>query len=139
MVKQQRRTDRCFLPAATRVGFPVGRVQRRSPLTHQQVLGRKWMESGTGYSFSTKEEDIGDDGRSQHSDVGSNGSSGAAESKRPRVDGTEEAAALTNREKLPVSCGQPGSESSSTAAERGLTEGHDPAEQCTWRKLRRRS
>ncbi|XP_070761011.1 cdkn1a interacting zinc finger protein 1b [Enoplosus armatus] len=102
MVKQQRRADRCFVAAAgnsvTRVRFPVGPVQRRRPLT-RQVSGRKWVGSGTGSSDSwpccsstTTEEE---------------------ETRRARLDGTEEAAALTNRGKVPGSCGQPGSESCS--------------------------
>ncbi|CAK6981804.1 cdkn1a interacting zinc finger protein 1b isoform X2 [Scomber scombrus] len=114
MVKQQRRTDRCFLPAAAQVRFPVGRVQRRSPLT-QQVSGRKWAGPGAGCGSSTTEEDGGDEGRSQRGDAGSDGGSGETEPKRARVDGlNDEAAAPTNREKLPVSCDQPRSESGST-------------------------
>ncbi|KAM9360863.1 cdkn1a interacting zinc finger protein 1b [Symphorus nematophorus] len=114
MVKQQqRRTDRCFVPAAvntvTRVRFPVGPVQRRAPLT-QQVSGRKWAGPGTGSSdrtTATEEEEGGDPGPD-------GGDSGETETKRARMDGPEQTAALTNRDKAPGSCGQPGSESGST-------------------------
>ncbi|XP_044053354.1 cdkn1a interacting zinc finger protein 1b isoform X2 [Siniperca chuatsi] len=116
MVKQQRRADRCFVPAAvnsvTRVRFPVGPVQRRQALTHQ-VSGRKWAGLGSGgsdgrpcCSATTTEEESGA--------PGPDGGSGETEAKRARADGTEEAAALTNREKVPGSCGQPGSEGGST-------------------------
>uniref|UniRef100_A0A3Q1FDA7 Cip1-interacting zinc finger protein-like n=1 Tax=Acanthochromis polyacanthus TaxID=80966 RepID=A0A3Q1FDA7_9TELE len=85
MVKQPRRTDRCFLPAAgsgvSRVRFPV----RLPP--PQQV---------TGSSAATTEEET----------PGGPGSDGASvEAKRARPDGGEEAAALTNREKASGSCG----------------------------------
>ncbi|KAI3373015.1 hypothetical protein L3Q82_023450, partial [Scortum barcoo] len=108
MVRQQRRTDRCFLPAAvSTVRFPVGPVQRRQ--THQ-VSGRKWAGSGTESSdrpccsSATTEEE-----KREATPEG-----GAAETKRARLDGSEEASALTNREKIPGSCGQPGSEGCST-------------------------
>ncbi|XP_031158038.1 cdkn1a interacting zinc finger protein 1b [Sander lucioperca] len=100
MVKQQRRTDRCFVPAAgnsvTWVRFPVGPVHRR----HLQQVDRN-----NPHSSITTEEERGDPGPDE----------GSGETKRARLDRTEEAAALTNREKVPGSCGQPGSESCSTA------------------------
>lgn len=114
MVRQQRRADRCFVPAAvnsvTRVRFHVGPVQRRRPMT-RQVSGRKWAGSGRSdgrpcCSSATTEE--------ERKDPGSDGGSGAAQTKKARLDGSEDAAALTNREKVPGSCGQPGSESCST-------------------------
>ncbi|XP_051258728.1 cdkn1a interacting zinc finger protein 1b isoform X2 [Dicentrarchus labrax] len=108
MVKQQQRADsslcspcRCFVPAAvnsvTRVRFPVGPVQQRQPLT--QVSGRKWAGpgscgSGPCCSSATTEEERG----------------GSGETKRARMDGTQEAAAPTNRERVPGSGGQPGSD-----------------------------
>lgn len=95
MVKQQRRTDGCVVPAAvnsvTWVRFPVGPVHRRHL---QQVDGTTTTEEETG--------DPGPDG-------------GSGETKRARLDRTEESPALTNRENVPGSCGQPGSESCSTA------------------------
>ncbi|XP_041793682.1 cdkn1a interacting zinc finger protein 1b [Chelmon rostratus] len=113
MVKQPRRTDRCFVPAVmngvTRVRFPVGLSQPRQPVTHQ-VSGRKWAGSGTGStdnrlccSSTTTEEERGD--------PGADGGSGETETKRARLDRTEEAAGPANRERVPGSCGQPGSES----------------------------
>ncbi|XP_075938627.1 cdkn1a interacting zinc finger protein 1b isoform X2 [Anarhichas minor] len=96
MVKQ--RADRCFIPAAassvTWVRFPVGPVHRRH-------LPTQPVDS----SSSTTEEERGEPG--PHG--------GPGETKRARLDGAEEAAALTNREKVPASCDQPGSESGSTA------------------------
>ncbi|KAK5871761.1 hypothetical protein PBY51_004622 [Eleginops maclovinus] len=89
MVKQQRRTDRSFDPAAgssvPRVRFPAAcPVPRRS--------------SGT------TEEERGDPGAAR----------GSAETKRPRLEGgTEEAPAI--RERAPGSCDQPGGESCSPA------------------------
>ncbi|XP_040897952.1 cdkn1a interacting zinc finger protein 1b isoform X2 [Toxotes jaculatrix] len=113
MVKQQRRTDRCFLPAAgnsvAQVRFPVGPVQRRQTPPYQGS-GRKWVASGTGSTESrqycsssiTTEEERGDDS----GDLGPDGGSG--ETKRAKLDGTEEPAAPT-----PRSCDQPASESCS--------------------------
>ncbi|XP_031697568.1 cip1-interacting zinc finger protein-like isoform X1 [Anarrhichthys ocellatus] len=96
MVKQ--RADRCFIPAAassvTGVRFPVGPVHRRH-------LPTQPVDS----SSSTTEEERGEPG--PHG--------GPGETKRARLDGAVEAAALTNREKVPASCDQSGSESSSTA------------------------
>ncbi|GLD68465.1 cip1-interacting zinc finger protein-like protein, partial [Lates japonicus] len=98
MVKQQRRTDRCFIPAAgntvAQVRFPVGPIQRRQPPPHQ-VSGRKWAGSGTGSadsrqhcgSSTTTEEERGGEG----GDPGPDGGSG--ETKRARLDRAEEAAA----------------------------------------------
>ncbi|XP_022620486.1 cip1-interacting zinc finger protein-like isoform X2 [Seriola dumerili] len=113
MVKQQRRADRCVLPAAghsvAQVRFPVVPVQRRQPSPHQ-VAGRKWSGSVTGTdgrqfcSSSTTEEERGD----AHGDPGPDGGSG--ETKRARLDGAEASAAP-----VPGSCDQPGSESCSTA------------------------
>ncbi|KAF3695299.1 Cip1-interacting zinc finger protein [Channa argus] len=117
MVKQQRRTDRCFLPAAgstvTRVQFPVGPIQRRLPPS-QQVSGRKRVGQGTGCadsrpcssttSITTEEE---------REDLGPDGGSGETESKRAKLDGCEEAAALTNTDKVLGSCGQPADDVSS--------------------------
>ncbi|XP_018549003.1 cdkn1a interacting zinc finger protein 1b [Lates calcarifer] len=113
MVKQQRRTDRCFIPAAgntvAQVRFPVGPIQRRQPPPHQ-VSGRKWVGSGTGSadgrqhcgsSTTTEEERRGEGG-----DPGPDGGSG--ETKRARLDGAEEAAAQVSG-----SCDQPAAESSS--------------------------
>ncbi|XP_030274125.1 cip1-interacting zinc finger protein-like isoform X1 [Sparus aurata] len=116
MVRQQRRADRCFVPATVngvaRVRFPLGPVHRRPPLTHQ-VSSRKWAGSATGSSDSrpscssnTTEEDGGDPGPD----------GGSGETKRARLEGTDEPAALTNRERVPGSCGQPGSESCSTGS-----------------------
>ncbi|XP_070820872.1 cdkn1a interacting zinc finger protein 1b [Chaetodon trifascialis] len=114
MVKQQRRANRCFVPAVvnsvTQVRFPVGLVQRSRPLTHQ-VSGRKWAGPGTGSSDSqlccsststTTEEERGD--------PAPNGCPGETDTKRARLDGAEEA----NRDRVPGSCGQPGSESCCT-------------------------
>ncbi|XP_028434371.1 cdkn1a interacting zinc finger protein 1b isoform X2 [Perca flavescens] len=101
MVKQQRRTDRCFVPAAgnsvTWVCFPVGPVHRR----HLQQV-----DSNNPHSSITTEEERGDPGGPDE---------GSGETKRARLDRTEEAAALTSRDRVPGSCGQPGSESCSTA------------------------
>ncbi|XP_071328436.1 cip1-interacting zinc finger protein-like isoform X2 [Trachinotus anak] len=115
MVKQQRRADRCFLPAAgnsvAQVRFPVGLVQRRQP-SPQQVSGRKWAGPGTGSaesqqncssSTTTEEKKRGD----ECGDPGPDGGSG--ETKRARLDGPEESPAL-----VPGSCDQPGNESCST-------------------------
>ncbi|KAA8592851.1 hypothetical protein FQN60_018306 [Etheostoma spectabile] len=105
MVKQQRRTDRCFVPAAgnsvTWVRFPVGPVQRR----HLQQVDRN-----NPHSPITTEEEREDPGPDEVS----------GDTKRARLDRTEDAAALTNREKVPGSCGQPGSESCPTAGGVGL-------------------
>ncbi|XP_035529291.1 cip1-interacting zinc finger protein-like, partial [Morone saxatilis] len=91
MVRQQRRADRCFVPAAvnsvTRVRFPVGPVQRRQPLTQVRPC----------CSSATTEEEGGDPGPD----------GGSGETKRARMDGTQDAAAPTNRERVPGSGGQP--------------------------------
>lgn len=76
----------------------------------RQVSGRKWAGSGRSdgrpcCSSATTEE--------ERADPGSDGGSGEAQTKKARLDGSEDAAALTNREKVPGSCGQPGSESCS--------------------------
>ncbi|XP_034398471.1 cdkn1a interacting zinc finger protein 1b [Cyclopterus lumpus] len=82
MVRQQ---GRCFVPTGqsgvTWVRVPVDPAQRR-----QQVNGSPTTEEERG--------EPGPDG-------------GPGETKRPRLDGTEEAAALTNRERASGSCGQP--------------------------------
>ncbi|XP_077942645.1 cip1-interacting zinc finger protein isoform X2 [Gasterosteus aculeatus] len=96
MVKQQR-ADRCFPPDAgssvSWVRIPVVPVYRR-PLLTQRVNGSATTEEERGAP--------GPDG-------------GPGETKRARLDGTEEAAALTNRERVSGSCDQPGRQSSSTA------------------------
>ncbi|KAK2838180.1 hypothetical protein Q5P01_015392 [Channa striata] len=108
MVRPQRRTDRCFQPAAgntvTWVQFPVCPVQRRPP-PPQQASGRKRVGPGTACADSrpcsssiTTEEERGD--------LLPHGVSGETESKRVRLDGGEEADALTNRDKVLGSCGQ---------------------------------
>ncbi|XP_026199633.1 cdkn1a interacting zinc finger protein 1b [Anabas testudineus] len=122
MVKQQRRTDRCFLPAAgnsvARVQFPVCPVQRRQP-PPQQVSGRKLVGSGTGgadvrpcsstSSSTTTEEERGA--------PGTDGGSGEMESKRMRLDGCEEAAGLSSRDKVLGSCAEPADGDQQVAAE----------------------
>ncbi|KAM7018098.1 cdkn1a interacting zinc finger protein 1b [Tautogolabrus adspersus] len=116
MVKQQRRTERCLVPAAmnnvTQVQFPVGPAQRRPP-TNQQVSGRKWACSGmrkadssTSYSSTTTEDDSGD--------PGPDGDSGRMESKRARLDRPQDSEAVTSKEKVPGSNWEPGSESGYT-------------------------
>ncbi|XP_037339467.2 cdkn1a interacting zinc finger protein 1b isoform X2 [Pungitius pungitius] len=96
MVKQHR-ARRCFSSAAgnsvSLVRIPVVPVYRRH-LQTQRVNGS-----------ATTEEERGEPGPD----------GGPGEMKRARLDGTEEAAALTNREKVSGSCDQPGSQSSSTA------------------------
>ncbi|XP_059192185.1 cdkn1a interacting zinc finger protein 1b [Centropristis striata] len=94
MVKQQRRADRSFLPAAgdsvARVRFPVSPLHRRN----------------FPHSSNTTEEERGD-------------AAADGETKRARMDGRDEAAALTNREAAPGSCGQTGSENCSTTGRGG--------------------
>ncbi|XP_049906144.1 cdkn1a interacting zinc finger protein 1b [Epinephelus moara] len=103
MVKQQRRSDRCFVPVSggcnsvMQVQFPVGLIQRKHLLTQQGSA------TGSCSSSSTEEE---------RGEIAGGGGGGT---KRARLDGSEEAAALTNRERVSGSCGQPGSESCSTA------------------------
>ncbi|XP_069579962.1 cdkn1a interacting zinc finger protein 1b [Brachyistius frenatus] len=96
MVKQLRRTDRCFLPVAgssvTRVRFPVSPAQRRLPPPQKSGTGS--ADGWPSCSSTTTEEERGD-----------RGGSGETESKRVRVNGSEEAAALTNKQRVPVSCG----------------------------------
>ncbi|KAM3611596.1 uncharacterized protein V6R79_021050 [Siganus canaliculatus] len=124
MVRQQRRPDRCLLPASVSDRLPVNSAQR--PPTHQvkhpdpgpsglQGTGPLWtLKRDTGSSDSrpcctpptTEEDDKG---------PGPGGGSGEPETKRARLDRAEEAAALTSRKKALGSCDHPGSESGSSA------------------------
>lgn len=104
MVKQQRRTDRCLIPA---VRFPVDPTWRRHPTP--QASGKLSMGSATGScdggpsSSSIKAEE----------ENGPEGDSGETETKRARLNGPE-AAALTKEEKLLKPNIPAGSESSSS-------------------------
>ncbi|XP_026177848.1 cdkn1a interacting zinc finger protein 1b isoform X2 [Mastacembelus armatus] len=116
MGKQQRRTDRCFLHspgnAVSRVQFPVGPVQKRQP-PPQQVSGRKWAGPGTGSADSWPCSSSSTTTEKERGDPGPAGGLGELESKRAKLDGSEEAVLLTNKEKDQGSCGQPGSNSCS--------------------------
>ncbi|KAM8885660.1 cdkn1a interacting zinc finger protein 1b isoform 2-T2 [Spinachia spinachia] len=93
MVKQQS-ADRCFSGnSVSWTRIPVAPVYRRHLVT-RQVNGS-----------TTTEEKRGEPGPA----------GGPGETKRARLDRTEEAAALTNRAKVSGSCDQPGSQRSSTA------------------------
>ncbi|XP_017292079.1 cdkn1a interacting zinc finger protein 1b isoform X1 [Kryptolebias marmoratus] len=101
MVKQTRRTDRCFLPAAggsvAKVRFPVSPSQRGLP-PPQQVSGSGSSDGRPRCSAAATEEK----GRSHAGGQGSDGGSGEPESKRGRQERNEEAAGLTNRGKAYV-------------------------------------
>ncbi|TKS65899.1 Zinc finger protein 1 [Collichthys lucidus] len=103
---------------------------RRRHRDYVQVSGRKWAGSGTGSSdrwpccsSATTEEERGD--------AGPDGGSGEMEAKRTRLDGSVSApstgctedATLTNRERVPGSCDEPGSESCSTGSASGVSDG----------------
>ncbi|XP_060927621.1 cdkn1a interacting zinc finger protein 1b isoform X2 [Limanda limanda] len=114
MVKQQRRTDRCFLPAAgnraAQVRFRAGPTPRRPaagvdpphPSLCPQGSGRQWACSGTGSAHRTTEEERG----APQGVLGPDGGSG--EPKRARLDGVAESSLV------PASCDQAANESSST-------------------------
>ncbi|XP_074526701.1 cdkn1a interacting zinc finger protein 1b isoform X2 [Halichoeres trimaculatus] len=91
MVKQQRRTDRCLIPS---VRFPVDPTWRRHPTT-PQASGKSSMGSEEGKRAE--------------------GGSGESETKRARLKGPEEAAALINEDRLLKSYIAAGSESGSSS------------------------
>uniref|UniRef100_A0A1A7WY36 Cdkn1a interacting zinc finger protein 1b n=1 Tax=Iconisemion striatum TaxID=60296 RepID=A0A1A7WY36_9TELE len=107
MVRQTRRTDRCFLPAAggsvPSVQFPVSPAQRAQP-PPPQVSGSESSDSWLRCSTTTIEEQWRTGGRSHAEGPGSDPGSGEPQSKQARWEGNQEAAALTNRDKIPGSC-----------------------------------
>nr|XP_020450931.1 cip1-interacting zinc finger protein-like isoform X2 [Monopterus albus] len=117
MVKQQRKTDRCFLPAAgnnvARVQFPVGPIHSAPP-PPQQVSRRKWVGTGTENADSQLcSSSATTTAAEERGDLKADRGSGEMGPKRARLDGSEEAAPLTSREQVLGSCDQPGSESCS--------------------------
>uniref|UniRef100_A0A3P9N4K3 Cip1-interacting zinc finger protein-like n=1 Tax=Poecilia reticulata TaxID=8081 RepID=A0A3P9N4K3_POERE len=107
MVRQIRRMDRCFLPAAgggvAKVRFPAGPPAQQAPGS---------CDARPHGSRAAAREKRAADGRSQGGQ-GSDGGSGEAQLKRARQNGTEAAAALTNRSKAPGSCDPAGDGSGS--------------------------
>ncbi|XP_047237673.1 cdkn1a interacting zinc finger protein 1b [Girardinichthys multiradiatus] len=114
MVRQTRRTDRCFLPAAgggvAKVRFPVSPGQRVL-LPAQQALGSSDIRPHC--RSSTAGVARGTDGRSQAGGPGPNGGSGESQLKRSRENGNEASAALHSRTKAPRSCDPAGDGSGS--------------------------
>ncbi|XP_014330146.2 cip1-interacting zinc finger protein-like [Xiphophorus maculatus] len=104
MVRQTRRTDRCFLPAAgggvSKVRFPAGPPAQQAPGSCD----------ARPHSSAAAREKRAADGWSQGGQ-GSDGGTGEVQLKRARQNGTEEAAALANRNKAPGSC-DPGGDGS---------------------------
>ncbi|MEQ2271849.1 hypothetical protein XENORESO_010205, partial [Xenotaenia resolanae] len=110
MVRQTRRTDRCFLPAAgggvAKVRFPVSPGQRVLPPAQQaSALGSSDIKPHC--SSSTAGVARATDGRSQA------GGSGESQLKRSRENGNEASAALRSRTKAPRSCDPAGDGSGS--------------------------
>ncbi|XP_054895598.1 cdkn1a interacting zinc finger protein 1b [Poeciliopsis prolifica] len=107
MVRQTRRTDRCFLPAAgggvAKVRFPAGPPAQQAP--------RSCNAQPKGSPAAAREKRAAY-GRSQGGQ-GSDGGSGDVQMKRMRQNGTEATAALANRNKAPGSCDPAGGGSGS--------------------------
>lgn len=87
MVKQQQAAKRSSGPAASKVGFPL---QQRPPSAHQ-VTGRTYAGpvAVAGGSGITKEEE---EEEGERREQGVSRAPGETEAKRPRADGSEEAA-----------------------------------------------
>ncbi|XP_043968299.1 cdkn1a interacting zinc finger protein 1b [Gambusia affinis] len=107
MIRQTRRTDRCFLPA---VGGGVAKVRFPAGPPAQQAPGS--CDARPHGSPVAEREKRAADGRSQ-GDLGSDGGSGEVQLKRARQNGTEAFAAVGNRNKAPGSCDSAGDGSSS--------------------------
>ncbi|XP_015250733.1 PREDICTED: cip1-interacting zinc finger protein-like isoform X3 [Cyprinodon variegatus] len=115
MVRQSRRRDRCFLPAAeggvAKVRFP------RSP--DQKVLPPAQQASASGScdmrpcSTATAGEKRAKDGRSRAGGQGSAGGSGETQMKRSRQNGNQVAAVVLCGPKAPGSCDPAGDVSGS--------------------------
>nr|XP_015815870.2 cdkn1a interacting zinc finger protein 1b isoform X2 [Nothobranchius furzeri] len=106
MLRQARRTDRCFLPSAggrvPNVQLPVSPVQRTAP-PPQQVSGSGGSDCSLRCSDTT-EEQWGTGGQSHAGGPGSDLDSGEPRPKQARRDGNREATALTHRDNIPGSC-----------------------------------
>ncbi|KAM4746744.1 cdkn1a interacting zinc finger protein 1b [Anableps anableps] len=115
MVRQSRRTDRCFLPAAgggvAKVRFPASPGQRALPPAQQ--LSAPGGSDVRPHGSAAAGEKRAADGRSQAGGQGSDGGSGETQMKRARQNGNEAAAALANRSKAPGSCDPAGDGSGS--------------------------
>ncbi|XP_029999019.1 cdkn1a interacting zinc finger protein 1b [Sphaeramia orbicularis] len=121
----------CRSFGVTAVRFPV---QRKTPPT-PQVAGRKWAGPGTGsvdsqpHCSSTTNEEEEERQRTEGgpepggSDRGPEGS----KVKRRRLDGTDEA--LTNRRRVPGSCGLSGDEGESESGRHGNGSDQQEAEE----------
>nr|XP_054586321.1 cdkn1a interacting zinc finger protein 1b isoform X1 [Nothobranchius furzeri] len=126
MLRQARRTDRCFLPSAggrvPNVQLPVSPVQRTAPppqqvyktnspsCCHGPISVCSLQVSGSGGSdcslrcSDTTEEQWGTGGQSHAGGPGSDLDSGEPRPKQARRDGNREATALTHRDNIPGSC-----------------------------------